>query len=98
MPERQIQRFERQIAEEERQARQARSPENVLGHLQAAMLYKTELAIFRKRRAARVSGACGAADKPALANRRAQLPVDPSPFDAGCRASVSSQRGGTEAL
>lgn len=45
-----ISRYERRIADEEQLARDARTIEIAAGHLQIAMLYKTELAIVRKHR------------------------------------------------
>jgi hypothetical protein len=47
----QIRRYEKRIIEEEKLAREARSSETALAHQQVAMLYKTELAIVRKKRA-----------------------------------------------
>ena len=47
----QIRRYERRIAEEERLAGQAGTPDIAIAHHQTAMLYRTELAIVRKRRA-----------------------------------------------
>lgn len=54
MLERHIKRCEARIAEEERLARKATSPERALAHLQAAMVYRSEVAIIRGRRAATV--------------------------------------------
>lgn len=54
MLERHVRQCEMRIAEEERLATQAGSPEAALAHFQAAMVYKTELAIFRGRRVATV--------------------------------------------
>jgi hypothetical protein len=51
----QIGRYEKRIAEEERLASEAVSSDLALAHRQAAMLYRSELAILRKRRAANVS-------------------------------------------
>lgn len=50
----QIMRYERRILEEERLAREAHSSERAIAHQQAAMLYKTELAIARRKRASAV--------------------------------------------
>lgn len=50
----QIRRYERRIADEERLAREALTPDIAVAHHQTAMLYRTELAIVRKRRAASV--------------------------------------------
>jgi hypothetical protein len=47
----QIRRYENRIVEEEKLARQARSSEIALAHQQVAMVYKTELAIVRRKRA-----------------------------------------------
>jgi hypothetical protein len=47
----QIRRYENRIVEEEKLAREARSSESALAHLQVAMLYKSELAIVRRKRA-----------------------------------------------
>jgi hypothetical protein len=47
----QISRFENRIVEEEKLAREAISSDSALAHQQVAMLYKTELAIFRSKRA-----------------------------------------------
>jgi hypothetical protein len=49
MLDQQIKRYESRIAEEEQLAGQARSSEGALAHLQAAMIYKSELAIIRKK-------------------------------------------------
>jgi hypothetical protein len=43
----QISRFENRTVEEEKLAREAISSDSALAHQQVAMLYKTELAIFR---------------------------------------------------
>lgn len=51
----QIGRFEKRIAEEERMASEAVSPELALAHGQAAMIYQSELSMIRKRHAANVS-------------------------------------------
>lgn len=51
MLERQIARYERRITEEERLARAAVSPDIALAHHQVAMLYRSELAIVRSKRA-----------------------------------------------
>ncbi len=59
MLELQIGRYERRIAEEERLARGAISPDIALAHQQVAMLYKTELAILRSRRAAEMLAELG---------------------------------------
>ena len=50
----QIRRYERRIADEERLAREAGTSDIAIAHQQTAMLYRTELAIVRKRRAAAV--------------------------------------------
>ena len=50
----QIRRYETRIMEEEQRAREVRSSESALAHQQVAMLYKTELAIVRRKRAAAV--------------------------------------------
>jgi len=50
MLELQIGRYERRIAEEEALACGAVSPDIALAHRQVAMLYKTELAIMRRKR------------------------------------------------
>jgi hypothetical protein len=47
----QISWFERRIAEEERLAREASTPEIAVAHEQTVMVYKTELSLVRKRRA-----------------------------------------------
>jgi hypothetical protein len=47
----QIRRYENRIVEEEKLAREALSSESALAHQQVAMLYKTELAIVRRKRA-----------------------------------------------
>jgi hypothetical protein len=47
----QIKRYERRIAEEERCAREASTPDIAVAHHQTAMLYKTELSLVRNRRA-----------------------------------------------
>jgi hypothetical protein len=51
----QIGRYEKQIAEEEKLAAQAPTPDAALAHSQAAMLYRVELSVMRRRRAANVS-------------------------------------------
>jgi hypothetical protein len=51
MLEGQIGRYELRIAEEERLAGEALSPDGALAHQQTAMIYKTELAIIRRKRA-----------------------------------------------
>jgi hypothetical protein len=43
-----IDHYERRIAEEEQLAQKANSPDAALAHSQAAMLYRTELAIVRR--------------------------------------------------
>jgi hypothetical protein len=50
----QIRRYETRILEEEKLASEARSSENALAHHQVAMLYKSELAIVRRKRASTV--------------------------------------------
>ncbi|MBV1690532.1 hypothetical protein KRR38_23330 [Novosphingobium sp. G106] len=50
MLELQIGRYERRIAEEEALACEAISPDIALAHRQVAMLYKSELAIMRRKR------------------------------------------------
>jgi hypothetical protein len=50
----QIRRYENRILEEEKLVREARSSESALAHQQVAMLYKTELAIVRRKRASTV--------------------------------------------
>jgi hypothetical protein len=55
MLDQQIRRYQARIAEEEQLADQAKSSEGALAHLQAAMIYKSELAIIRKKRAANLS-------------------------------------------
>lgn len=52
MPEQQIARYEKRIAEEEKLAGEAGAPSLALAHRQAAMLYRAELALVRSRRAA----------------------------------------------
>ena len=54
MLELQIGRYEKRIAQEEHLAREADSPDIALAHHQIAMLYKSELAIMRRRRVAAV--------------------------------------------
>lgn len=49
-----LQRFEKRIAQEEKLAREAISAELAQAHRQVAMLYKTELAIIRRKRVATV--------------------------------------------
>lgn len=51
----QIGRYQKRIAEEERLARMALNPELSLAHKQAAMLYRTELTLLRRRSAAAVA-------------------------------------------
>jgi hypothetical protein len=51
----QIRRYETRIAEEEQLATEAGSSEGALAHLQAAMNYKSELAILLEKRAAHLS-------------------------------------------
>jgi len=46
----QIRRYEKRIVEEERLAREALTSESSLAHRQVAMIYKTELAIVRRKR------------------------------------------------
>jgi hypothetical protein len=53
MPDSQIRRYENRIVEEEKLARQARSSEIALAHQQVAALYKTQLAIVRRKGASR---------------------------------------------
>lgn len=50
MLEQQVGRYEKRIAEEERLASMAMSPDAAMAHRQVAMIYKTELAILRGRR------------------------------------------------
>lgn len=50
MLELQIGRYERRIAEEEALACEAASPDIALAHRQVAMLYKSELALMRRKR------------------------------------------------
>jgi hypothetical protein len=45
----QISRYEKRILEEEKLAREARSAESAIAHQQAVMLYKSELAIVRRK-------------------------------------------------
>lgn len=51
----QIGRYRKRIAEEERLARVALTPELSLAHHQAAMMYRMELTILRRRSAVRVA-------------------------------------------
>jgi hypothetical protein len=55
MLDRQIRRYEKRIVEEEKLAREARSSESAIAHQQAAMLYRTELAIVSRKRAVAVA-------------------------------------------
>lgn len=55
MPELQIARYEKRIAEEERMASDAISPELALAHRQVAMIYQSELSMMRRKRSASVS-------------------------------------------
>jgi len=55
MLDRYIERYQQRLAEEEELAKLAATPEAALAHSQAAMLYRIELSIIRKRRAANVS-------------------------------------------
>lgn len=57
MLEQQIARYERRIFEEERLANDATSPDIALAHHQVAMVYRSELAIVRSRRAAQLGEA-----------------------------------------
>lgn len=51
----QIGRYQKRIALEEKLAGEATTSDIALAHHQVAMLYKSELAVLRKRRAASVS-------------------------------------------
>lgn len=55
MPELKIARYENRIAEEERMAREAISPELALAHRQVAMIYQSELSIMRRKRLTSIS-------------------------------------------
>ncbi len=50
----QIERYEKRIVDEEKLADEAISADSALAHRQVAMLYKGELAILRRSRAATV--------------------------------------------
>lgn len=52
MLDKRIRDFEMRIAEEEKHAGEAGSRDKALAHQQAAMIYQSELALIRRRRAA----------------------------------------------